>query len=117
MIRRDKHRNVVTPVVSLDQEFVQTDLTYGDVVGVTDEADLASDTQEVQDEKYAPLYQALDCLTERQQHVVKKHFGLDGAPETFDEIGHEVAINPDAAWKHWKAAQKRLKKLLAEQYR
>lgn len=113
MIRRDKHRNVVTPVASLDREFTQTNLTYGDVVGITDETNRSS---EELDERYQPLYQALDRLTEKQQYVVKKHFGLDGAPESLAEVGRSVGINPESAWKTWKAAQKRLQKLLKEQY-
>jgi RNA polymerase sigma factor (sigma-70 family) len=116
MIKRDKHRNIVTPVTSLDAELGQTDLTYNDVLGMIDVVDLSSDVEDTQDKKYAALYQALDRLTEKQRYVVTRHLGLDDAPIPLAEVGREMAIRPESAWKQWKAAQKRLKKLLSKQY-
>ncbi len=107
MIKRGR-RHEVTPVASLDAELGQTDLTYNDVLGMIDE----SDRSDVEEKNYADLYQALDRLTGNQRHVVMKHFGLDDAPESLAEVGRTMAINPESAWKHWKAARKRLKKLL-----
>jgi RNA polymerase sigma factor (sigma-70 family) len=114
MIKRDKHRNVVTPVASLDAELGQTELTYNDVLGVTNEADLFSDVEEeeAEDEPYAELYQALDRLTKKQRYVVTKHFGLDDAPIPLADIGRMMSIRPESAWKTWKMAQRRLRKLL-----
>jgi RNA polymerase sigma factor (sigma-70 family) len=112
MIKRDKHRNVVTPVDSLDTELGQTELTYHGVLGTTDEADLFSDMEEAQGEIYAELYQALDRLTKKQRYVVDKHFGLDDAPMPLAEIGRMMGIRPESAWKTWKLAQRRLRKLL-----
>lgn len=109
MIKRDKHRNIVTPVASLDAELGQTDLTYNDVLGMIDEVNLLSDSD---DKNYADLYQALDRLTEKQRYVVMKHFGLGDAPAPLAEVGRQMAIKPESAWKHWRAARKRLKKLL-----
>jgi RNA polymerase sigma factor (sigma-70 family) len=110
MIKRDKHRNVVTPVASLDAELGQTDLTYNDVLGMTH--DLFSDEEEAQDEILAALHQALDRLTKKQRYVVTKHFGLDDAPTSLAEIGRMMSIRPESAWKTWKMAQSRLRKLL-----
>jgi RNA polymerase sigma factor (sigma-70 family) len=119
MIRRDKHRNQVTPVVSLDQELGDSDVTYGDLIGVLQEFDLLSEEEkeEMDALPYAPLYQAIDRLTEKQRTVVKRHFGLDGAPETLADIGRSLSTRPESAWKLWKLAQKRLQKLLGEQDR
>jgi RNA polymerase sigma factor (sigma-70 family) len=117
MIKRDKHRNLVTPDVSLDAE-LQNGLIYGGMVGKPSEVDISSlyeeDSNTQEDEKYAPLYQALDRLTEKQRFVVMKHLGLGdyGAPESLADIGRSMGVNPDAAWKHWRAAKMRLKKLL-----
>jgi RNA polymerase sigma factor (sigma-70 family) len=120
MIRRDKHRNVVTPVASLDQELGHTDLTYLDVIGILQEVDLfskAEEEEETDDLLYAPLYQAIDRLTKKQRTVVMRHFGLDSAPETLADIGRSLSIRPESAWKLWRLAQKRLRKFLGDQYR
>jgi len=118
MIRRDTYRNVVIPVVSLDQELGDSDVTAGDLIGVLQEFDLLSEAEkeEMNALLYAPLYQAIDRLTEKQQYVVKRHFGLDGAPETLADIGRRLSTRPESAWKRWKLAQKRLQKLLGDQY-
>ena len=113
MIRRDKHRNEVTPVTSLDAELGNSDLTYHQLLGVLDPVE----EEETDDLLWGPLYQAIDKLTQKQRNVVKRHFGLDCAPESFGDIGRSMSINPESAWKLWKLAQKRLIKLLGEQYR
>jgi RNA polymerase sigma factor (sigma-70 family) len=112
MIKRDAYRNMVTPVTSLDAESSQTELTYNDVLGMTDEVDLYLDREEAQDEPYAELYQALEHLTEKQRYVVTKYFGLDDAPAPITEVGRRMGIHPSGVWRHWTTARERLRKLL-----
>ena len=68
MVKRDPHRHVVIPVVSLDAELGETDLSYNDVVSVS-----GDDRSGAGEKIYADLYQALDQLTEKQRHVVAPH--------------------------------------------
>lgn len=117
MIKRDKHKNVVTPDVSLDAE-LQSGLTYGGLVGTPAQVDISSsyegDSDAQEDEKYAPLYQALSKLTRKQRIVVMRHLGLGdyGAPESLADIGRSMGTSLHAVWQCWKRAKERLKKHL-----
>ena len=115
MITRGPYQDAVQ-VGSLDAPYGDSDVCYADVLPAPTPEPAKEQKQE--QPNYDALYQAINVLTEKQRHVIMRHFGLDGeAPQSLGTISQQLSANPKMtiARNRFNLAIRHLRCLLAEQ--